>query len=644
MVRRLVTATVAGLLVIGATSAGAAADHGDPDGHLDRPDPNAELEAHDAETADGIVSDGPFAKITKNLELRGRGERLVENATTDVWAHEEFAYTGTFDSPCPPDPEAGVWVWDVEDKAEPSFVTVIESEPGDRTNDVKVDSLNSGDVLVMSNESCGGGDGGFEIYDVDDPTSPAKLASVTIDELNPISNAIFGGIQDVGVHNLWLFSQGSRDYVAAVAETAFDTFMIFDITDPTDPTLTAAWGAEEIFDPGVGDLTDLGDPIQFGRALNAALWLLDGFGTSRNRFLHDITITEDGTQAYLSNWDAGLVLLDISDLASLSEISLPNDRLVSVALDVDDGSLDGELNSHAAWPSEDGSIVVESEEDFDHIRLAVSVTDGSLAGETFAAFEDVAGPPPPRLSDVGVIEAEAVWVGRLCNGDAVENADAFDTGDVAVVRRGACSFAEKLLNAQGLGASAVLIANNLPGQPGLASGTFQEVGDIPGLFISTAAGDQFEANPTGNTVVLDPDEITFDPWGGLRIWDYSDPANPVLASTFNTVCSADDTGNPACDLDGTYTVHNVLVETRGDTVLAYISWYWDGMLVLDVTDPYNPVEVARYFDNSPEFLESNGGNPHDFWGVHKETNLPWIYGSDRNGGLYIFKEQGSGSG
>jgi hypothetical protein len=68
------------------------------------------------------------------------------------------------------------------------------------------------------------------------------------------------------------------------------------------------------------------------------------------------------------------------------------------------------------------------------------------------------------------------------------------------------------------------------------------------------------------------------------------------------------------------------------------------MLVLDVTDPYNPVEVARYFDNSPEFLASNGGNPHDFWGVYKIPDEPWVYGSDRNGGLRIFKEQGSGSG
>jgi len=134
------------------------------------------------------------------------------------------------------------------------------------------------------------------------------------------------------------------------------------------------------------------------------------------------------------------------------------------------------------------------------------------------------------------------------------------------------------------------------------------------------------------------------PWGGLRIWDYSDPENPVLASLFDTTCSASPEPLPECDPLGTYSVHNVVVETSGNKVRAYVSWYWDGMLVLDVTDPYNPVEVARYFDNSEEFLASNGGNPHDFWGVYKEPKSPWIFGSDRNGGLYIFREQGGGSG
>ena len=135
--------------------------------------------------------------------------------------------------------------------------------------------------------------------------------------------------------------------------------------------------------------------------------------------------------------------------------------------------------------------------------------------------------------------------------------------------------------------------------------------------------------------------VSAEPWGGIRVWDYSDPANPILASTFNTVCSAD-SGASVCDPNGVYTVHNIQVETTGSKVKAYVSWYADGTLILDVTDPYNPVETARYSDNSPEFVAQNGGD-QDVWGIYKVPNSPWIYASDRNGGLYVLKEFGPGS-
>jgi hypothetical protein len=492
--------------------------------------------------------------------------------------------------------------------------------------------MNSGDILVMSNESCGGGDGGFEIYNVDDPTSPVKLASVTIDELNPITDFLFGGITEVGVHNLWLFTRGDKDYVAAVAETAFDTFQVFDISDPTSPTLAASWGAEEVFDPGVGASLD------FGRTLAAALWLLDGPGASANRFLHDITLNAEGTLAYLSNWDAGLILLDLTDVT--------DPQVVSVAIDLANGSLDGELNSHAAWPSEDGSIVVETEEDFSAWEASappgnltldgtatpgdptipataisttagddfeanqtgnvgttdgttVVVTSGPLAGNTYPAIELATAAGSPTFADTGPLSGQLVWIGRACTatqGDVLANP--VGAGDIAIARRGACEFEEKANAAAAAGAATVVIANNI---------------------------------------------TTSTPWGGVRIWDYSDPTNPVLASHFNTVCSAASSPVAGCDPAGTYSVHNVVVESKGSKTFAYISWYWDGMLVLDVTDPYNPVEVARYFDNTAEFLANNGGNPHDFWGVHKVPDSPWIYASDRNGGLYVFKEYGQGS-
>ncbi len=546
----------------------------------------------------------------EGFELEGRGLRIEQDASTDVWALDDYAYTGTFTNPCGgTSPDAGVWVWDVDDEDNPQKVTVIPTEAGDRANDVKAASMNSGDILVMSNEQCDGGDGGFEIYNVDDPTNPVKLASLTIDELNPVSDALFGGITDVGVHNLWLFTDGSNDYVAAAAGTAFDNFMIFDITNPSNPVLASSWGAEEIFDPGVGASLDA------GRTLNAALWLLDGFGASANRFLHDVTISADGNQAYLSNWDAGLVLLDISDPTAPA--------LISVAIDPANGSLDGEVNSHAVWPSADGAIVVEGEEDFSAWEGSVAPTNfifnfdnpvpgvatGTTTGDAFAASQtgnsgtltatslDVTAGPLAGSSfsvaelgnnamplGAGSVSGPIVFIGQACNGDGIANPVA---GAIAVARRGACSFSEKSINAGAAGATAIVIANNQASTP----------------------------------------------WSGMRIWDYSDPTAPILASTFNTVCSASSAAGGSCDSAGTYSAHNVVVDTDEDgNVLAYISWYWDGLLVLDVTDPYNPVEVARFLDDS-----TNGGFPNDFWGIYKIAGEDELYASDRSGGLYVFE-------
>ena len=561
-------------------------------------------------------SDGPFASVAKNLTAVGFGERDEAGATTDVWAHNGYAYTGTFNSPCGGDPEAGVWIWDVHNKTKAEFVGIIPSPDGSRSNDVKVATMNSGEILVHSNESCGGGPGGFEIYNVDDPANPVYLSSVTpIDELNPISDFLFGGITDVGVHNLWLFTDGDRDYAAAVAESAFHNFRIYDITDPSNPTMASAWGAEEIFDPGVGD-----EVLDVGRVLNAALWLIDGFGASANRFLHDITITADGNHAYLSNWDAGLVLLDISD---------PTDpQLVSVALD---GSLDGdgEINSHSAWPSEDGSIVVEGNEDFSPFASVFTIDTGDAAGQYAAAEGAIT---TPIVNEPGqAMSGATTYVGLACTGDSVPAGSG-----IALIQRGVCAFTDKINNAEAAGYSGVVVFNDAARGDALVTMGGDPV-NLPGVFVGHSTGLAIAGVASAAELVVNDqgEEVTAasvpDGWGQIRIWDYSDPENPVLASSFDTVCS-DTVIDPSCDPNGTYSVHNVVVETTGNKVKAYISWYNDGIVVIDVTDPYNPVETARY-------LEAG----QDFWGIDKIPGEPWIYGSDRNGGLVILKELGSGS-
>lgn len=592
-----------------------------------RPDPAAALAERDTRTAN-VVSGGPRARVIRNLALAGRGERNVADATTDVWSHDGYAYTGTFNRPCGGEPGGGVWVWDVRNANKPAFVTVIPSPVGSRSNDVKVASMGSGDILVHSNEACApGGPGGFEVWNVTDPTRPVHLAHVQVDEIAAITPLFFetGALDDNGVHNLFLFRQGSRDYVAAQAEGLFDGFRIYDITTPTAPVLVSGWGAEEVFDPGVGALTLADDPTG-ERTQDSVLWLLGlapfgGFGASQNRLLHDFTISADGTTAYLANWDAGLIVLDIHDPA--------HPRYVSTALDPVAGSLDGEVNSHSVWPSEDGTVVVEGEEDFSVFEdevpptnltlqqrntipaVAVStragdalqasptgnrgtlratsltVEAGPLAGRVFPAAELVGNNHPLGS---GSRSGTIVWVGRACAGDPLANP--VGPGDIAVARRGTCAFADKEAAVARAGAAALVVANN------------QEA----------------------------------SVWSGLRIWDYRDPTRPVLASTFNTTCSAAPRAE-GCDPNGTYSVHNVVVESQGRRTYAYVSWYWDGMLVLDVTDPYAPVEVARYLDRTGP----NGGLANDFWGVYKEPHRPFVYGSDRNGGLYVFKARGAGS-
>jgi hypothetical protein len=616
-------------------------DEHDPDTPQDVVDPSAGLMELDGVSVPNLISAGPSAKVTKNLALRGRGERLDAGATTDVWAHDGFAYTGTFNEPCGGEEGAGVWVWDVRNKNRPAFAGIIESEPGSRSNDIKVDTMNSGDILVHSNETCGpGGAGGFEIYDVDDPRDPVHLSTVRIHEPNETLQTLFGGVNR-GVHNLFLFTQGSRDLVALATHgnAWFGSTQIFDITDPTEPEFVSAWGPELLCEEAYcsDDPYEETDPAVLVDHINGWIFcdLTPCFGASQIRSVHDITVTDDGELMYAAAWDAGMVLLDISDPAE--------PEVISIALEPELGSLDGEVNSHSMWPSEDGTIVVEGEEDFaawETIQppanltfgegdppaplpgTAVStnagddfegsqtgntgtvdgdlleVNSGPLAGNAYPAVE-FAG-DQPSFEATGPVDGDIVWIGRACDGDQIENAGAIADGGIAIVRRGACTFREKNFNAAAAGAEAIVIANHLT--------------------VST-------------------------PWGGLRIWDYSDPTNPVLASTFDTVCSAaTDPFEAGCDPFGTFSVHNVVVETTGKTVKAYVSWYSDGMVVLDVTDPYDPVEVARFFDDTSGFIEANGGQPHDFWGVWKEPNQPWIYGSDRNGGLYVFLQQGSGSG
>jgi len=79
-------------------------------------------------------------------------------------------------------------------------------------------------------------------------------------------------------------------------------------------------------------------------------------------------------------------------------------------------------------------------------------------------------------------------------------------------------------------------------------------------------------------------------------------------------------------MPGDRTMHNVVVD---DGTRAYISWYAEGMRVVDFSGD-SLTEVAH-------FVDTEGSN---FWGVylhdHPDGNT-YVLGSDRSTGLWIFE-------
>ncbi len=114
-------------------------------------------------------------------------------------------------------------------------------------------------------------------------------------------------------------------------------------------------------------------------------------------------------------------------------------------------------------------------------------------------------------------------------------------------------------------------------------------------------------------------------WGFLRIWDVKDPAVPAEIGRFGTPNSLSGA------TDGFFSIHNPLAQGGK----AYLSWYSDGVRVVDISKPSAPHEVAS-------FVPPAAPDPFGFfppvplvWGVHIDRGL--ILLSDINAGLYVLK-------
>lgn len=122
--------------------------------------------------------------------------------------------------------------------------------------------------------------------------------------------------------------------------------------------------------------------------------------------------------------------------------------------------------------------------------------------------------------------------------------------------------------------------------------------------------------------------------GYLRVYDYANLAAPVQIGEYRTPNSLGADSQAA----GDYSIHNALVV--GTDV--YMSWYSDGIRVVDANDPRALREVAFFVPpsaNNPVKPSQRGvlSNAPQVWGVAYDASTGLIYASDMNSGLWILR-------
>ena len=535
-------------------------------------------------------SASPELNVVGQLSAAEMGIPGGENVT-DVWAYGNYAYLGTFDDIACSLDFTGVHIVDISDPVNPNKVSFIPAKPGTRNNDVKVTHLEtphfSGEILVASNEPCDSiflprlhangaaaipGQGGLTIWDVTNPTKPRALKQNYL---------------DFPVHNTYIYQQGENAYMLVVDDVNVQDLTIVDVTKPQSPRVIAVTG-------------------QLDWPPTIAAEFVSGAAV----FLHDVWVQENDGRiiAYLSYWDAGLVLLDITDPANPVFLG---DSVYGVP-----DPLSGEFpagDGHVAVPNADGTRVLLGDEDF----AAGALTTFTFDGTSYPVAEGGFTPPTYSLPG-GTFGGPVHWTGG--EGCTTGEFDRAAIGaEIALIQRGTCFFSTKAANAEALGYAGFIVANDAARGDALitmSAGT-ADVITIPGYFVGNSTGEIMKGNEGGPLAAAG----TFDGYGYLRLLDVSDPANIVELDQFATEGVF---ANPP--IPGDRTMHNVVVD--GGTQ-AYISWYAEGMRVVDFKGD-TLTEVAHFVDTAA------GSN---FWGVylhdHPNGNT-YILGSDRVTGLWIF--------
>lgn len=538
------------------------------------------------------------------------GYSRVVRAPGAAPVRQNFAFVGKWRQRCP---GTGVDVIDISNPRFPLKLSDTADHPDTSMEDMQAMRIGDRDVMVTGLQDCNAdpsveGATGLEVHDITDPANPEVLA--------------FFPTQAGGVHELDLTRTPDGRVLALLAVPDLEALtadedarggtgdmIVVDLSNPARPVQISEYG--------------ILDDSRFG----LETYLDVGQGGDARAYLHSVRANADGTRAYLSYWDAGVITLDISN---------PAQPRVLGRTGYEPGE---EGNAHSVDEARGGNILVQADEDFSpfEITFESSAFEGARSAVEAQFSLPLTESPGRRLA------GEVVSVGRGCPANsfptppAAPNAPADNPedpysadprGKIALIERGACAFTLKAARAVRAGATAVVIYNSaafgdalaLPGGVSpvvLPDGTRVDI-DVPVLFVARSTG--LALATAGSTIAASAE---FNGWGFLRIWDNRDPEEPRQLSTFATP----NTFNAGLATQGIYSVHNP--EVVGNRM--YVSWYNDGIRVVDISRPSAPREQGAWVGEG----RPAGAPPVDIWSVVPFRGL--LLASDRNHGLYILR-------
>ena len=572
---------------------------------------------------------GPRRPAVKdNFDVLSHVPMPGQQGTADVYFFDhgnkgKFAYVGSFREPCTTD---GVRIVDVTRPRGAHVAAIAELPSRWRTSveDVTVERIGNRTVLAGGLQACKGrGKNGLALWDVTRPTKPRLLTFLRTPS---------------GVHELDLAVRTDGTVLALLAtpfvefsNTYFGTdnggeLRIVDVTKPRRPDRLSTWGI--IAD---SDLVTLGgDPIV------SSFQGMDTFYTAI--YAHSVRDADDGTTAYISYWDAGVVKLDISNPYYPTFVG----RTFYEVGDAGDG--------HSMYPLDVGGTryVIQNDEDYNP-DSPVSVTSSATGSTEFGGMHE----PwmPQTLWDTGPITGDVWDAGDGCqkadysgaNGNValVDTVDPFYDGIIEGWTV-PCSFANQIRRATANGATALVSNLVSPDDPypfpyELPNGIAEDE-DMVVVQISDADGlaDDLRAAPGTPTITLDP---TTPAVGYVRIFDESqlvDSDGDGQAQEFKEVATFTEPehvfGELSPPANGTWSVHNT--EVRAD--IAYSSWYSHGIVAWDLSTVTAPTQVGQFRPRTRK------GWPH-VWGVAVDPETGIVYASDIFSGLWVVRPTGPAS-